>query len=211
MAKKKSGNENPYAYLLSIAFAIAAGLVLAIFTLAHYQRMKKKYVDEQNASRVFDIAGSWQSFIACASALFFVGFLFTAALGSVHPILWTTALTLPTLLLFNWLGKRLAFVLLGFVVDNNAGIVRFPPNAANLDLTDYLLFWRALKKMTTLDSVSIDDLQRITRYAGKSLYLHGDFGSREVSFSSKLKRDEAIFLLTNNANESILASELESS
>jgi hypothetical protein len=47
-----------------------------------------------------------------------------------------------------------------------------------------------------LDSVPLDAIDRITRQAGKRVFIHGEFGSRHISFTNKLKRDECIHLLT---------------
>ena len=61
-----------------------------------------------------------------------------------------------------------------------------------------------------MDSVSLADVQKITRQAGKKLFLHGDFGSRRISFTDKLKRDECIHLITANGNSRVkVMNELE--
>ena len=53
-------------------------------------------------------------------------------------------------------------------------------------------------------------VEKITRQAGTQLFLHGSFGSRRIGFSSKLKRDECIHLLTaSGRSQAKLVAELE--
>ena len=61
-----------------------------------------------------------------------------------------------------------------------------------------LLVVPLLRQFTSLDSVPLNAIDRITRQAGKRVLIHGDFGSRHLSFTSKLKRDECIYLLTKH-------------
>ena len=51
---------------------------------------------------------------------------------------------------------------------------------------------------------------RITRQAGKRVLLHGEFGSRHITFTDKLKRDECLHLLmAGNSRRRTLMQELE--
>jgi hypothetical protein len=66
-----------------------------------------------------------------------------------------------------------------------------------------------IKQMTSMDSVPLASIERITRQAGKRV-LHGEFGSRHITFTDKLKRDECLHLLmAGNSRSRTLMQELE--
>ena len=48
-----------------------------------------------------------------------------------------------------------------------------------------------------MESVRLSQIKKITREAGKKLYIHGPFGSRGIHFSNKQKRDECISAIEN--------------
>lgn len=97
------------------------------------------------------------------------------------------------------MGQVQARAFLGVVVDHEKGEVLFLNSSANLDITDYLMVLPVIRNYNSFDRLALADVQWITRQAGKSLFLHGDFGSRRIDFSNKLKRDECIHLVTGNA------------
>ncbi|MBN9342536.1 MAG: hypothetical protein J0H52_21060, partial [Comamonadaceae bacterium] len=114
-----------------------------------------------------------------------------------HYIPLTQVLTLPLgLVLLIWMGKAQAYAFLGVIVDYDKGVVFFRPNEESLDIGDMLLVVPLLRQFTSLDSVPLDAIDQITRQAGKRVFIHGEFGSRHISFTNKLKRDECIHLLT---------------
>lgn len=64
--------------------------------------------------------------------------------------------------------------------------------------------------MTSMDAVPLASIERITRQAGKRVLLHGDFGSRHITFTDKLKRDECLHLLMKGSGRrGTLMQELE--
>ena len=54
------------------------------------------------------------------------------------------------------------------------------------------------------------NVRNIKASAGKRVLLHGDFGSRHITFTDKLKRDECLHLLmAGNSRRRTLMQELE--
>jgi hypothetical protein len=61
-----------------------------------------------------------------------------------------------------------------------------------------------------MDQVDIDEIEKITRQAGKRLFIHGPFGSRGISFTNKQKRDECYSAIQSASNKkSLLLNEME--
>lgn len=58
--------------------------------------------------------------------------------------------------------------------------------------------------------VEIDKIERITRQAGKRLFMIGKFGSHRITFTDKGKRNECIYWLTSfEGNHIGLTNEIE--
>lgn len=94
--------------------------------------------------------------------------------------------------------------------EQSKGLVFFPPNPENLDIVDSLMVLPRLGQMTSMDAVPLASIERITRQAGKRVLLHGDFGSRHITFTDKLKRDECLHLLMKGSGRrGTLMQELE--
>lgn len=152
---------------------------------------------------------SWEAMIASGA----VGVAYIAmACVAYGKWPWTMAISIPLgLYLLNWIGKIQAQAFLGVVVDYEQRVVFFPPKPESLDVSDYLMVLPVFRQFTHMDSLPLGSIQRITRQAGKSLFMHGDFASRRITFSNKLKRDECIYLITgNNQGRIKVVSELES-
>jgi hypothetical protein len=187
MASKKKNDENMFLPIL------VAAAVLLVFSLVHLLRFKSRYANGPRARRVFDIGTSWRAILETGLIAF--AYVFAAwALYGEYPI--SLIGTVPLgLFVFNWLGKVQARAFLGVVVDYDRGDVLFLNSSANLEITDYLMVLPVLRNYGSFDQLELADVQWITRQAGKSLFLHGDFGSRRIDFSNKLKRDECIHLI----------------
>ena len=206
MATKKQKEAEAEASLTFVLIPfIAVGIVFALY---HYAKLKKQYLTGSHVRRVFDLGSNWTAMMF-SSILAFGYFAATYSLYRYAP--WSVIFTVPLgLVVLNWVGKLQAYAFLGVVVDYQQGAVFFPPNSENLAIMDTLLVVPGIRQLTTMDSVSLADVQKITRQAGKKLFLHGDFGSRRISFTDKLKRDECIHLITANGNSRVkVMNELE--
>ena len=198
--KKTNKNEVIAIYLLSAAIAL-------VFSLYHYVRLRKQYLTGPQVGHVFDIGSGWAAVLSSGiTAVVFV----MLAVGAYTQAQWTAVITVPLVLyLLYWVGKVQAYAFMGVIVDYPQGMVMFPPNPESLDLFDYAKVLPVMRHFANMDSVALADVQRITRQAGKSLFLHGDFGSKRITFTNKLKRDECIHLITANGSQAKVMFELE--
>ncbi len=176
-----------------LLYCIPAILATLVFSLYHFSKLKQQYLTGPNTRRVFDIGAQGAALIA--SGFFgFVCYVVGVLLYDKAPI--SLFLTIPLgVVLLNWAGKVQAYAFLGVIVDYDKGLVFFPPNPENLDIVDSLMVVPKLRQMTSMDAVPLASIERITRQAGKRVLLHGDFGSRHITFTDKLKRDECLHLL----------------
>lgn len=174
---------------------IAMVAVTVIFSLYHFVQQKRRYITGPHVRRVFDMENNWRAMVETAM----VGLVVLVfAVVIEHNWSYSIYVLVPLgLYLLNWVGKAQANVFLGVLVDSQKGEVILMASPDNLDITDYLMVLPVLRNYTALDHLPLDSIQWITRQAGKSLFLHGDFGSRRIDFSNKLKRDECIHLITS--------------
>lgn len=189
MATKKDEYDGVFLFLI-----IPAVLATLVFSLYYFSRLKKQYLTGPHARRIFDIGAQGTS-LFISGVLGYAYYMIVVVLYHYIPL--TLVLTLPLgLVLLIWMGKAQAYAFLGVIVDYDKGVVFFRPNEESLDIGDMLLVVPLLRQFTSLDSVPLDAIDRITRQAGKRVFIHGEFGSRHISFTNKLKRDECIHLLT---------------
>ena len=189
MATKKDEYDGVFLFLI-----IPAVLATLVFSLYYFSRLKKQYLTGPQARRIFDIGAQGTSLLV-SGVLGYLYYMIAMVLWHYAPL--TLVLTLPLgLVLLIWMGKAQAYAFLGVIVDYDKGVVFFRPNEESLDIGDMLLVVPLLRQFTSLDSLPLDAIDRITRQAGKRVFIHGEFGSRHISFTNKLKRDECIHLLT---------------
>lgn len=189
MATKKDEHDGVFLFLI-----VPAVLATLVFSLYYFSRLKKQYLTGPHARRIFDIGAQGTSLLV-SGVLGYLYYMIAVVLWHYAPL--TLVLTLPLgLVLLIWMGKAQAYAFLGVIVDYDKGVVFFRPNEESLDIGDMLLVVPLLRQFTSLDSVPLGAIDRITRQAGKRVFIHGEFGSRHISFTNKLKRDECIHLLT---------------
>lgn len=200
-AKKQKDNSDEIVVL-------ALAVVPLIFSIYHYFSLNSKYMTDGNVHRVSDLGGQYKIFLYTGGASL-VGCFLLWNLAAVSG--WILLIALPVFLyLMNWVGKAQALAFLGVVVDYNTGVAHFKYAEENFTLTDYLMVLPIIKSWTRYDTVEIGQIERITRQAGVSLFLHGPFTSRRITFSNKLKRDECIHLLMGyTSSQAEISNELE--
>lgn len=183
-------------------------VVSVAFTWYHFAALKRRFVTGPHVRRVFDLGSNYDAVFASGLLGFLYGLLTWGLYGR-----WPASLLLTIPLGFyvlNWMGRMQARAFLGVVVDYQQGRVFFPATIDKLDITDVLKVTPVLQCFVALDDVALLAVQRISRRAGKELFLHGDFGSRRITFSDKLKRDECIHLITSRAGAHVkVVAELE--
>jgi hypothetical protein len=170
-------------------------VALLAFSLYHYSKLKKQYLTDQDVKRVIDPGKFLETAIMAGVA----GVALYLMLSKAYEISFLLAIPVAVLALWlaNWIGKMQARVFLGVVIDYNQDVVIFEPDISSFDIVDYLKVTPYLRSLTEMEQVQLADIQKITRQAGRNLYMHGDFGSRKISFTNKQKRDECIHFLTS--------------
>jgi len=203
-AKKKDDSD------LYIALSMIVFIPFLVFAWRHYSRLKRKFAANASSQRIFDTESLWYP-LGVGGVLTIVSayLILTLVQGP-----WYLSIVLaPGLaLLFLYLGRQVAYWLaatyFGVLVDPLQDRVVLPCDMASYGVTDYLSF-RFLRDMGTVDSVPLSAITKITREAGKSLYVHGTFGSRAMTFTNKQKRDECIAAIESASRRSIWAGGFE--
>lgn len=205
LAAKKKDDSDLYIVLGMILF-----IPFLIFAWRHYSRLKREFVANASSQRIFDTASLWYP-LGIGGGITAVATYLILALA--HGPWYLSIILAPCLgLLFLFLGRQvarwLAATYFGVLVDPLQDRVLLPCDMASYGVAEYLSF-RFLRDMGTVDSISLSGITKITREAGKSLYVHGGFGSRAMTFTNKQKRDECIAAIESASRRSIRAGGFE--
>ena len=205
MAAKKKDDSDVYIALGMILF-----IPFLVFAWRHYNRLKREFAANASSQRIFDTESLWYPLG--------VGGVITAVLAYLilllaHGSWYLSIIFAPCFgLLFLYLGRQvarwLAATYFGVLVDPLQDRVLFPCDMASYGVADYLSF-RFLQDMGVVDSIPLSGITKITREAGKSLCVHGAFGSRGMTFTNKQKRDECIAAIESASRRSIRAGGFE--
>jgi hypothetical protein len=205
LAAKKKDDSDVYIALGMILF-----IPFLVFAWRHYNRLKREFAANASSQRIFDTESLWYPLG--------VGGVITAVLAYLilslaHGPWYLSIIFAPCLgLLFLYLGRQvarwLAATYFGVLVDPLQDRVLLPCDMASYGVADYLSF-RFLQDMGVVDSIPLSGITKITREAGKSLYVHGAFGSRAMTFTNKQKRDECIAAIESASRRSIRAGGFE--
>ena len=169
-------------------------VVVAIFTIFNYFILRSIHLSKRNIDRVFDWGIGKKSFMTLAT---FAVAIYVGAFELYQQLPSSLYATLPiSIWLLYLLGKNQAMWMLGVIFDHDAKIILIPPTIDPLDIVDFLLVAPAFKHLTKYDELPFDSIAFVSRQAGRLLFLHGNFTSRKLEFTNKLKRDEALFLIT---------------
>lgn len=190
MTTKKNDNLTP--------LLIFAGFLLFIpflfFTFLHYRKLKKMYPKTDDSQRIFDFGNLIPAIIPGAISLA-IGAYLIAQSNQFWGSLIFIAIT--------WLGynfaKSIAVTYYGVIVNSKNDTILLPKDMANYGIEDYMKL-KFIRELGTMDVVNLSSITKITKQAGKKLFIHGSFGSRGVEFSSKQKRDECIAAIENAEN-----------
>ncbi len=204
MARTKQG-DNAFIGIGIALLIFSPFLLLSVFK---FFSLKKQYMSGNNFHRVVDIGTLKQPLMACAGLVLITYFAFAITSG-IHSLLGIVTICLAIVAAYK-MAQWVAVKYIGAIIDADKNMVFFPPDMQSYGVEDYIA-GKFLKDMSTLDEVSIDEIDKITRQAGKRLYLHGSFGSRAILFSDKQKRDECITSIQQLAKNGVLMYEMEQS
>ncbi len=180
---------------------------VATFGLWHYLRLKSRYLKSKGVRRVVDVwnlGAPFYSFVA----LILGTYIISGMLNGKPPGFRFVTLAIALYIAIK-LAQRSASCYFGAAVIPETATVVFPEDMAGYGIEDYIKL-KFIRNLACMDEVELAEIEKISRQAGKRLYLHGPFGSRGISFTNKQKRDECIFAIQAVAkNRSILLNELE--
>jgi hypothetical protein len=203
MATKKKDDGATIELIGAILF-----IPFLIFSYFHFNKLKNKYMIDANSRRIVDSANIGTFMMKTGLSLFFIGYITYALLKSSHEIFGILLLILGVYLSIQY-AKRLAAIYLGPIVNYASDEISFPVDMESYTITDNIKF-RYITDLPIMDTVALSKIERITRQAGKNLYMHGQFGSRRISFSNKQKRDECIAAIqAMSGKKSVLQFEIE--
>lgn len=194
-------------------FAFCGALVILpvlLISLFFYIFLYVYYVAGSGRQRVMDIRRmgapllKGAMLLGAVMALVFLGIIDGAGGQPPQILLWIVAG------LGGAVALHLAVIYLGVVGDPEHDRLFFPPDMQSYGILDYLLL-RFIVDYCRVDSIPLSAIKRITRGHGTEVYLHGNFGSRGIFFSSKQKRDECMVMIQSLTNKrGLVFGELES-
>lgn len=206
MVTKKEREQNAQLFTLIVSVAVFA--LFSVFMFFHFRRIKAKYPVSAQGQRVFAFDNLQPTLMAGGGLII----LFPMGLAMLGQATITTYLIPFYVLFYVWMlyqfSKRIAAVYFGVMIDTKRGIVAFPKDLSNYGLADYMAL-KGLRELGDMDELKLSEIDKITRKAGKELYLHGVFGSRGIHFARKQKRDECIAAIQKNLKPGALMVELE--
>jgi hypothetical protein len=179
-------------FALALPVLALSWLCVAAFSFVHYWALRKRYLRGQT-ERVFDPRGAFRRLLS------FSGLAGLALVGAFALCLaWPAAVWIvapAVIAVFYWIGMCQALIYLGFVVDLSRRKLVFAPNLQNCQLSEYFLVYPIIVRLASADEIDLDSVEELTRQARRYVLIHGQFGSRRVGFSDKLKRDECVHLI----------------
>ena len=212
--KQNRGSRKLELYVVLAVSVIAQVVIFGMVTFMYYRYLMKTYfnkVDPNSTTRrINDIKAILKplSIIAFGPNLLLIICLYILAQSkdnSSSAITGMLVFEIPLIFIWLWLSfilfKWLALAHFGVIVDPEKDRVVFRFDQESYDWTDYLKL-KFIRDIPKVDVVKLSDIGRITRQFGKSLYLHGSFGSRRITFTNKQKRDECIFAITSSGKTS---------
>ncbi|MBN3135197.1 hypothetical protein [Pectobacterium punjabense] len=192
MANRKKNDSDDLLYIFC-AVGMVMFIPFIIFMVLHYKKLIREYTSS-TTQRVFDI----RSFFKALGGVFGI-----TAIVTYLCLAYILELTYPYNIIFGGIylicliyvmyhmSLSLANTYFGVVVDSKRRKVIIPVDTANCSLTD-LLALNFIRKAGSVEEISLDEIDRVTKEKGVNFYIHGVFGSRMIGFSNKQKRDECL-------------------
>ncbi|QDG56526.1 MULTISPECIES: hypothetical protein [Pseudomonas] len=199
MATAKQNQEQ--SKLMGLIIGFLALLPLLIVSAVHYSRLKSKYPENEYSQRVFDIGNLIRPCGTSMGAIFIFYWLYAMFASGKSIASMVIGWFILALAIFTFLkiAQSVATTYFGVVVDRKNDRVLLPKDMANYSISDYFNL-KFVTELGTMEEVPLSQVRRITRQAGKKLYIHGKFGSRGMGFSKKQKRDECISAIEDASN-----------
>lgn len=194
MAKRKK-DDNSLAVLLGVI-----GSIFFIFFLLN------SFIVNQYYSRKYNIAKASIRVTDPGNIIRFLPYIFTLsvllgmALFTLHGAPGLLALIEIALILIALIGMfilsaRIGTTQIGMLIFRKQGIFIIPTDPNKNTLYQNIFQFQLVKDMFTMEELPLNEIYKITREYGKKAFIHGTFGSRQVAWRDKQKRDECIAAL----------------
>ncbi len=197
MSKRNDRSDGAGGLLLIIGLACAV-LILPFVLYGFFQRgaLLRRLQISKNARQVFDagnIASAvWTHYLWFAFAVSFtvLGYFVAANnLGVVAGVIYAGFGLMVSLGTALAAGMATGVASIGVWVDPATDRVIYPNDGVSRSFEDLISFRWALGGLVMAE-VPLSEVASMTREAGKTVLVQGDFGSCRIAFSSKLKRDD---------------------
>lgn len=190
MARRRANEdtEGLLKILVFIGFIIFSPLLL--FSFIRYKQLNKIYPETLHSQRVFDTGNLTKSFAVGGLHVVLTFFFMAFALGKSPYILAPTILAIAIYLGYK-IARSASSNYFGVYIDRENDRAVFPKDLGILSASEMIKL-KFITELGEMDEVPLSQIKRITRQAGNSLFIHGRFGSRSLSYSDKQKRDECI-------------------
>lgn len=106
-------------------------------------------------------------------------------------------------------SKQIGCKMIGVLLFPNDGLIVIPRDSLTNTATQDIAQAKWFKDMFSLEAIQTQSIKKITRQAGKRLFIHGDFGTRRISFSNKQKRDECIYAIERVIKKKLVTLDFE--
>lgn len=93
------------------------------------------------------------------------------------------------------LSARIGVCQIGMLIFKKHGIFIIPTDPNKNTLSQNIFQMQLFKDMFTMEALPLNGIYKITREYGKKAFIHGAFGTRQVAWRDKQKRDECIAAL----------------
>lgn len=203
MARNKKANDES----VKLFFMVAGVLLFLPFMFVsffHYKGLKKAHYSTSNAQRVFDSAQLIKSIVYSAgvitTTLITMYYVTANLMRLVGPDYQNAVLGLDLVILVIgiypvcMLAQRVAVRYLGVIFNDDTHRMVIPADLANASIGEYLRL-QFLRRMGKCEEIPFREITSITREKGVNFYIHGSFGSRQINFTNKQKRDECLMAL----------------
>jgi len=189
MATKKEQDREDDQWMLLIAACIFAPFIVVAFR--HYKRMQERFPSTATSQRIFDTLNLLPALSAgSATVIATIGLIYYAS-GWTIAILAVPVIALAGIWLSCTMARWTGATYFGVIVDAANDTIVLPKDMASYGISDYLNF-QFIRDLGEVDILHLSSITKITREAGKHVYIHGPFGSRGMTFSNKQKRDECL-------------------
>jgi hypothetical protein len=189
MTTKREQDRKDDQWMLLIAAVVF--IPFLVVALRHYKRMQERFPPTATSQRIFDTLNLLPPLgTGSAAVMATVGAIFYASGWSLAilavPLIAVGGIWLSCLMA-RWVGATY----FGVIVDAANDTIVLPKDMASYGISDYLNF-QFIRDLGEVDVLHLSSITKITREAGKHVYIHGPFGSRGMTFSNKQKRDECL-------------------